>query len=260
MGDKNSSETRVRPLGRCLLMDYAKIDDLLNMLVGIPKDFHFGIFEDANVWFSDNENSRKEISLSPTKQHLKKLLSLIKEDEEFRNEIRDVAIAESSATNEEGKSYRQLLFDCCDECYYDQALEIINTGTRDSKKKWALFEGDSHPDLFIENDKYILLVEGKRTESGTKDSTTYLKNRSQMVRHIQNALAYARPTGKKVIAFYIIEEGCGYEGTCVKQHFMEVINRETIAIDETTKTEIINSFYEFITWKDVSEKLGIAFD
>jgi len=44
----------------------------------------------------------------------------------------------------------------------------------------------SFPDLFIENDKYIVLVEGKRTEEDTTGSVSYLKNRSQMVRHIEN--------------------------------------------------------------------------
>ena len=38
-----------------------------------------------------------------------------------------------------------------------------------------------------------------------------------MVRHIENALHHCN-NAKQVIAFYVVEENCGYENHCVKEY------------------------------------------
>ena len=79
-----------------------------------------------------------------------------------------------------------------------------------------------------------------------------------MVRHIENALEYCK--GKKnVLGFYIIEDACGYKDHCSKAFFKEEIEKETIKIDDNLKKAIVNSFYGYTTWQEISNNLNINF-
>lgn len=144
-----------------------------------------------------------------------------------------------------------------DEDTLNEALEIINGGKRGKYQKWALLEAPSYPDLFVENDSYISLVEAKRTENATTKKVEYLENRSQMVRHIQNTINYN--SNKKIIAFYIIEKDCKYKDACSKKAFKDEIEKETIIIDDQLKQKILDSFYGYIFWEDVGDKLRIDY-
>jgi len=62
-----------------------------------------------------------------------------------------------------------------------------------------------------------------------------------------------------VIAFYIVEKGCSYEGHCTKAYLEEELDNETIKKDEVTKQKIIDSFYGYTTWEDISRALLISF-
>lgn len=248
MRKKDSSLTRVAPLGEAILKNHRLVEALLQLLPRNP-NITFGEFSDKDVFFS--ASPRKEKSLPPTKEHLTLIIEKIEHDEAFRNSIKELAIQSSTKTNRDN---RILLFDLKPQTLAEAKKEIGNS----VRKSWYMFEKYSHPDLFIENENFILLIEGKRTESSTTKKLKYLAHRSQMVRHIENAIAHSK--GKKpVIAFYIVEEGCGYENKCLPDGLAEDLKKETIQKSEATNNAIIDSFYGYTTWQAVSKHLGICF-
>lgn len=248
MRKKDSSLTRVAPLGEAILKNHRLVEALLQLLPRNP-NITFGEFSDKDVFFS--ASPRKEKSLPPTKEHLTLIIEKIEHDEAFRNSIKELAIQSSTKKNRDN---RILLFDLKPQTLAEAKKEIGNS----VRKSWYMFEKYSYPDLFIENENFILLIEGKRTESSTTKELKYLAHRSQMVRHIENAIAHSK--GKKpVIAFYIVDEGCGYENKCLPDGLAEDLKKETIQKSEATNNAIIDSFYGYTTWQAVSKHLGICF-
>lgn len=249
MSNNNSSTTRVSPLGEAIIRDHSLVDKILSLL---PKasETKFGEFTDENVFFI-LPPQKHEKSLPPTKEHLLNIIEKIENDKKFRNSISNKAINNSISEN---KEKRKLLFNLDKETLKNAKDTICSNRVRG----WNIFEGISKPDLFIENKDFILLVEGKRTEPSTTKSVTYLKNRSQIIRHIENALNYCKRR-KKVIAFYIIEEKCGYEEKCSLNHFQQELENETIKKTQITKHKIIDSFYGYTTWQKLEDNLGIKF-
>ena len=68
---------------------------------------------------------------------------------------------------------------------------------------WHLFEGESQPDVFIETDNLVVVIEGKRTERHPTTTTKWMAGRHQMLRHID--CAWERRKGKSVFGFFIVE-------------------------------------------------------
>lgn len=247
MGIKNSSETRVKPLGQAILREHDQLKMVLELINASP----IGDFEDKNVYFKDEGCGRKEKSLPATPQHLLSILELIQKNSDYRNSIRKKAIRASK------KEERALLFELDNDAFI-KARKIVSNHTKGNQNLWASFEGESRPDLFIENDKAIVLVEGKRTESDTTGEVLYLENRSQMVRHIENALYYSNYK-KKVIAFYIIDGDCNYHNHCTKDALINDVKNETIRKSDEIEKLIIGSFYGYTTWQEIGEHLGIQY-
>ena len=126
-------------------------------------------------------------------------------------------------------------------------------------KAWYILEGPSNPDIYIEGDDYVLICEGKWTESHITITTTHLKapgeSRNQMIRHIQGAL---NATTKKVYAFYIVDKYCQYQNDLTEAAFEQQLEAETIKPLE--KDDILSSFYGYTTWQDLEEAInGLVF-
>ena len=61
-----------------------------------------------------------------------------------------------------------------------EALDMLNrccTG-----RGWHILEGPSHPDAFLDTHGAVIVVEGKRTETGPTTDTTFMPGRHQMLR------------------------------------------------------------------------------
>ena len=82
-----------------------------------------------------------------------------------------------------------------------EALNQLRAGKRGSK--WFVLEGPSHPDAFLETGTLVLAVEGKRTESSTTTKTTWMKKRSQLIRHMDAASEVAK--GRAVLGLLLVE-------------------------------------------------------
>lgn len=58
---------------------------------------------------------------------------------------------------------------------------------RPGERDWDVLEGASQPDVFLETDEVVVVIEGKRTEGGPTMATTWMPVRHQMLRHLDAA-------------------------------------------------------------------------
>jgi len=72
-----------------------------------------------------------------------------------------------------------------------------------AEKQWFVLEGPSYPDVFISTPDLIVVIEGKRTEAGPTTSTTWMRGRHQMLRHMDSALEAS--DGRVVVGFFVVE-------------------------------------------------------
>jgi len=69
---------------------------------------------------------------------------------------------------------------------------------------WHIFEGKTKPDVFLETENAIVVIEGKRTEGGPTTETKWMKIRHQILRHID--CAWEIRGNKTVIGFFIVDQ------------------------------------------------------
>ena len=240
MGRYNSSIYRVRPLMEYLENNYDAFLSLLSLVdigpLGKPSTYRYdGV-------------SCTEMKLKPTKQHLLTLINLMATKQHNKVDIK-------------GQNRLELFFGAPDvrQAACEQAkaeLEKKYDTLTAQSRPWYMFEGFTNPDIFIEGDDYVIVCEGKWTEPHITTTTTYLSSvgeyRNQMVRHIQGALNY---TDKKVYAFYIVDDECGYTEDLNKESFAKQLELETIQLDDIEKEKISNAFYGYTTWQAINKKL-----
>lgn len=231
MGKYNSSTYRITPL-----IEYIKDDlDKINMLLScfgvsvkrVPFDYFYG----------ENEKLIK-----PSKQHLINIVDYLYKSNDLilptMTKDRTALLSGDPVTREQKRS---------------EAIRLINekyNKLTDGSRYWYIFEGFTHPDLFIEGEDYILIGEGKWTEDSITTHTDNLPQRNQMVRHIQAALNYSE---KRIYAFYLVDANCGYLNDLTKEALAKQIDDETIAISSTDKEMILKSFVGFITWQGIQK-------
>ena len=230
MGKYNSSTYRVAPFIESIKNDLDKINRFLSKFGIEVKTLPFSYL------YGDNEKM-----LKPTKAHLLKLIDYFSKTEgtivPSMNKDRELLLLGNKEERESKKrEAKQLLED-----NYDN----LSATCRD----WYIFEGFTHPDVFIEGEDYVLIGEGKWTESHITINTTNLEKRNQMIRHIQAA---KNSFNKKIYAFYLVDENCGYLDDLTQDAFKKQLTEETIKIEEKEQKEIAESFVGYITWQEIS--------
>lgn len=256
MGKRNSSEIRVAPFARELAEDHAKVERLLR-LVGCD-EIDFGVFGNDDVYYTGNETNRKkkgEMALPPSKEHLKRLAALICANAKANRFFKD-AVEKSKKLSEKTKKMRLALAN--NELTLQEIFGAIDDG-----EAWAILEGASQPDLFIESDRAILVVEGKLTEPHLTSSTSYLQSRNQMLRHIQGAIEYNRRKrqNKRIVAFYIVPESfTQIDEIGDRTRFDEVLKKESLPItDPAYAKEIASCYFGCTTWEAIQMEFGVRF-
>ena len=87
---------------------------------------------------------------------------------------------------------------------HERIIEGLNLlGNQNKGEDWHIFEGKTKPDVFLETDDLIVVIEGKRTESGPTTKTKWMKTRHQMLRHLD--CAWEIRGKKKVTGFFIVD-------------------------------------------------------
>ena len=240
MGKYDSSKYRVVPLVDAIKFNQRNFDAFLNS-VKTRKIPSLICPLDNSAYFYGT----KEKQLNPTKKHLRMLLRYIAENKSVQEYINNKHRAELCGSDPIKKNAKA-----------EEALQLIEKNYNHTAlpRAWYIFEGATNPDIYIEGDDYIIICEGKWTEPHITTKTTHLngenEQRNQMIRHIQGALNN-NPKGKKVYAFYIVDNGCDYLKDLSLDAFKSQICMETIEPDN--KEEIIDAFYGYTTWQEIKD-------
>jgi hypothetical protein len=74
---------------------------------------------------------------------------------------------------------------------------------RASPRAWYVLEGPSQPDVYLDTAEAVIVVEGKRTETGLTTSTDWMRERHQMLRHLDAAWEHRQ--GRRIYGLFIVE-------------------------------------------------------
>lgn len=127
---------------------------------------------------------------------------------------------------------------------------------------WYIFEGQTQPDVFIETDDLIIVIEGKRTEREPTTTTKWIRGRNQMLRHLD--CAWEIHGGKQLFGFFIIE-GNGLSVEVPPQwiaYAEATVNSATITSSlphrgPEEQQGIASCFIGVTTWQRVCKEFGI---
>lgn len=270
MGKYNSSVFRVRPLMNAIENDSGKFQDFLKNTPIISHIDSKGnplcekklgeiigraLGKPEKCYYDGDKKDCKEKRLKPPKKHLEKLIRhLAEKDFETRSETIDERCRLFYGDDKEGnRPPEEVRKEACKQAIAQ--LEASYDNMAENMRYWFIFEGYSAPDILIEGKDYIILCEGKWTESGITDKTRHLsdadEHRCQMLRHIQGAL---NCYNKTIYAFYIVDAECEYKHKLTVDAFRKQVKDETIEIesDEEIK-EITDCFLGYTTWRKIEE-------
>jgi len=143
----------------------------------------------------------------------------------------------------------------------DEALAAVQTSG--NNREWYILEGYTYPDAYVLTPDAVVVVEGKRTESGPTTHTKWMANRHQIWRHID--AAWEARGDRAVFGMFIVE---GDSAALPEQW-------QTVAQDSLGEValsgsfphrspeeveEIASCFLGACTWRRVCEAFGIDFD
>jgi hypothetical protein len=189
MGKYDSSRTRVTPVFTRLLCDDPTGKSWIPTLLGLPELESrkpaippAADIDDARWWPSEKR-------LAPPLSLLRWLVQNVK-----------APGRETDWGTGETRKNREALVGRRPEAI-KEALNRLAAGV--AEKDWAVLEGPSQPDVFLATKDTVIVVEGKRTESGPTIGTTWFPERHQMLRHL-DAAGEIRD-GRRLYGFFIVE-------------------------------------------------------
>ena len=238
MGNLNSTKTRVVPLMDAIKNSKNLINELFDLFQGVQK-----ISDDdeiLEICYGD-----KEKKLCPKQELLEWCVN---------NPDKLLRPKDLGSTSAETQKNRKELFSSL-QAKKKEALELIRKNPK-AKKQWYIFEGYSQPDIYIETKNCIYIAEAKRTEPNLTTSTTWLKNRDQLIRHVDNVI----DSPKKVFYFFIIDESKEntYDLSPYGKNF-EYYAASLPHRDESSVKKIMSSYCGYTTWQKIQELFKINF-
>lgn len=134
-----------------------------------------------------------------------------------------------------------------------EALRLLEQhGNAGSRIKWWAFEGFTEVDCFLETDRLLLLIEGKRTEA-LSDSTNWYPGRNQLLRNLEVAKELAEQKGKAYGVMLLTEQPMDFPtGQEIEGSFPH--------LDAGTRTEILDNFLGSYTWEETCHATGIDYN
>jgi hypothetical protein len=143
------------------------------------------------------------------------------------------------------------------------ALTLLKS--RKADRGWWMFEGPTYPDVVIETPDAIVVVEGKRTETGPTTCTTWMPNRHQMWRHMD--AAWEIRGNRAVFGLFIVAGESDTSG--VPSHWRlaasALLSEAAISGSfphrgPTERDAIVRGFLGVTTWPEVCQRFAIDHD
>ncbi|MBW8003827.1 MAG: hypothetical protein FVQ80_17820 [Planctomycetes bacterium] len=143
------------------------------------------------------------------------------------------------------------------------AMQLLDNPNRPNTA-WYILEGISNPDVYLETENLIVVIEGKRTEPGPTTDTTWMPIRHQMLRHID--CAWELSDHQHVVGFFIVEGFGGGEAIDVPDIWGQACNNTVtqLTLEQSLphrsveeREEIANAFLGATTWQAICMEFGI---
>ncbi len=252
MGKYDSSLTRVLPVfDKLFQMDKTGLSWLSKVLSlpRIPNHPHPEIEDTAPI--IEARWGKKEKPLPPPRSLLRWLIQNCRPPD-------TPDLREGKITREERQGLVRK-----DPKIINEALSLLDQ-RKIPKRDWYVLEGPSQPDVYLETENMIIVIEGKRTEPNSTAATKWMPVRHQMLRHMD--CAWEIRGSKRVYGFFSVEGDGGADAYDVPEKWIEAI-KSTVS-DETLKNslphrksneikEIAESFLGATTWQAVCKEFGI---
>jgi hypothetical protein len=152
-----------------------------------------------------------------------------------------------------------------DEAALADALAAIREETV-PPRAWYVFEGRTSVDAYVRTNRYLILVEGKRTEPGPTTHTSWMEVRHQVLRNID--AAWDARDDRDVVAFFAVQ-GDDSDPTSVPPAWRQAVEA-TISVDalagslphrsEAVRREMARSFRGAVTWQAICREFSLPRD
>ena len=135
---------------------------------------------------------------------------------------------------------------------------------RASPRAWYVLEGPSQPDVYLDTAEAVIVVEGKRTETGLTTSTDWMRERHQMLRHLDAAWEHRQ--GRRIYGLFIVEaekDALSDEPSSAWHEAVEltvsdkVLNGSLPHRSPEERSQIASALLGVTTWQAVCEKFQI---
>jgi hypothetical protein len=140
-----------------------------------------------------------------------------------------------------------------------EAHALLDRGVRE--RGWHVFEARSHPDVYLETDDAIVVLEGKQTERRLTTHTSWLPGRDQMLRHLD--AAWELRGDRRVYGLLIVEADAGAEVPakwrlgCDQMVSSDGLARSLPHRSREEQRAIANAFLGVTTWQRICQALHL---
>jgi hypothetical protein len=189
-GSRNSSKTRVAPVFGELFKRSEREPQWLKRVLNLASQGREGKWTHENLALQDSTWPDRERGLEPPVALLSWLIRNVNHREQDDG-------VKTKTTIEKRKKLADR-----DPVTIAEALSLLRSG--ESRERWYILEGRTYPDVFIETEDALIVIEGKRTESGLTSDTKWMTGRHQMIRHLDAAFEIA---GRRSLYGLLVVEG-----------------------------------------------------
>jgi hypothetical protein len=251
MGKFNSSKTRVKPVFDALFENQERSSEILKKLLLLPHNSISKIdqcgFTPGNI--INTHWGQNEIKLNAPKS----LLIWLVENAETPLD----GMPKASLDTQE----KRLGLVNKDKSTIEKAVKLIHQDPL-ATKKWFILEGKTQPDVYIETENAIIVIEGKRTETAPTTSTQWMEVRHQMIRHIDAVWDFKK--NKQVFGFFIVEGQ--NDNSEVPKNWIEyseltinneVLNKSLPHRTQQQRKQISDCFLGVTTWLAICNEFDI---
>ena len=242
MGKYDSTKTRVVPLFDFINSNHDELNKLFSVF-GMDKSFEKNSI--IKICYGKNE-----AKIPASKSMLIWML-------ENLDKLSNVTNYGTNNQNSDTFKKRELLFSG-DSKTFDEAIDSVKNMPKGTERKWYIFEGKTSPDIYIETNDSIFIGEAKRTERDITTKTMWLKNRDQLIRHIDSKLDQS----KKIYSFYILEKKDFekyYEKSMKHYYIKEYFKSNLEHRSDEFVDRALKSFIGIAFWEDLAELYKLTF-
>jgi hypothetical protein len=173
-----------------------------------------------------------------------------------RNPARLTIPSSAARTASETQAKRRSLL-AGDQAARDEALALLQR----RRRGWHVLEGPSSPDLVLETEDAIIVIEGKRTEPGATTETSWWPGRLQMLRHLD--AAWELRDGRRIYGFFVVEADRAGNVPEDWQHACEATVSSQALLDSLPhrspddRMAIAEAFLGATTWQRIAQTFGL---